>query len=114
MKKETYHLYAAAFNEETAKIALDEPYSKASKTHVLIYKKGKCPEGYKEIKNEDAYLLPGSDVRWLQEVNIELIKQFVANHREADERSAKKFLEDFERELNVEREKLVRQGSDTE
>ena len=108
---ERYHLYAAAFNRETAEIALNEPYSKASKTHILIYRKEGCPEGYKEIKDADVFMLPSTDQQWLGEVNKMLIQRFLIEHREERERADKKFLEELERELENERRKLSETGS---
>lgn len=111
MKTEKYRLYVAPFTNETIKAALDEPYARASKTHVLIYKKGKGPDGYKEMKDEDAYLLPASDVKWLKEVNIVLMEKFLLEHREKSEKAEAKFIKEFERELQAEREKLAQQRS---
>lgn len=109
MKTEKYHLYVAPFNEETAGIALNEAYSKATKTHILVYRKGKCPDGYKELKEENLHLLPASDVKWLKEINMLLIQQFMMKNREREERANQKFFSEFERELQVEREKLKQQ-----
>lgn len=114
MKTEKYHLYIAAFNQDSAKIALDEPYSKASRTHVLIYKQGKKPDGYKEIKDADIYMLPASDRKWLEETNLAIMKLFMIKHRAEAERARKNFLEDFERELATERRKLQEQERDSE
>ena len=96
-KTERFRLYAAAFNKETAEIALNEPYSKASKTHVLVYK---------EITDENIYLLPVSDREWLGEVNQVIMQRFLLEHRAEEEAANKRFLEEFERELEIEREKL--------
>lgn len=114
MKTEKYHLYVAPFNQESARAALEEAYSKASRTHVLIYKKGKKPEGYKEITDENLHLLPDADRKWLYETNIEVMRTFVAKHKKEAEKAQKNFLEEFERELEVERKKLKDQERDTE
>lgn len=111
MKTEKYHLYVAPFNEKTAEIALNEAYSKATKTHILIYRKGKCPDGYKEMKEADLYLLPASDAKWLREINMMLIQKFMMKNREKQEKANIKFLNDFEKELEIEREKLKKQES---
>lgn len=110
MRTEKYRLYVAPFNQETAKVALSEPYAKASKTHILLYKKGKKPDEYKEITDENINLLPAADRKWLQEINVRLIQEFVLNHREEEERANKKFLEEFERELQIEKQKLTGSG----
>lgn len=110
MKAEKYRLYVAPFNQDTAKVALSEPYAKASKTHILLYKKGKKPDEYKEITDENINLLPAADRKWLQEINVRLIREFMRNHREEEERANKKFLEEFERELQIEKQKLTGSG----
>lgn len=110
MKAEKYRLYVAPFNQETAKVALSEPYAKASKTHILLYKKGKKPDEYKEITDENINLLPAADRKWLQEINVRLIREFMREHREEEERANKKFLEEFERELQIEKQKLTGSG----
>ena len=112
MREERYRLYAAPFNKDTAEIALNEQYARATKTHVLIYKRGKCPTGYKEITDANAYMLPAADQKWLKEVNLLLMREFMQRNREAEEKAGMKFLEEFEKELQIEREKLAAQGSD--
>ena len=111
VKKETWRLYVAATRMDTMKVALDEAYAKASGTHVLIYKQGKCPAGFKEIKEENIDLLPVADKEWLRSVNIEVTKQFLAAHEKEVQEAGKKFLERFGQELFNEREKLANQGS---
>ena len=106
MKNEKWRLYVAVTRNDTMKVALDEPYSKASGTHILIYKRGKCPAGYKEIKDENIGLLSSADMEWLKDVNIEVMKLFSKKHEEEMERAGNKFLNDFERELEIERKKL--------
>lgn len=110
MRAEKYRLYVAPFNQDTAKVALSEPYAKASKTHILLYKKGKKPDEYKEITDENINLLPAADRKWLQEINVRLIREFMREHREEEERANKKFLEEFERELQIEKQKLTGSG----
>lgn len=110
MRAEKYRLYVAPFNQETAKVALSEPYAKASKTHILLYKKGKKPDEYKEITDENINLLPAADRKWLQEIDVRLIREFMREHREEEERANKKFLEEFERELQIEKQKLTGSG----
>lgn len=110
MKTERYRLYVAEFNPVTAKIALDERYSKATRTHILLYRRGKCPDGYKEIREENLHLLPASDLKWVREVNLELMRDFAFRHRKEQESAEKKFLEDFERELQIEKQKLTGSG----
>ena len=109
VQEERYHLYVAPFNAETAKIALEERYSRATNTHVLIYNMKECPEGFKEMTEEDLHLLPNDSLKWLREVNTIIIQQFITQHMEEQERANRKFLEEFERELQIEREKLLQQ-----
>lgn len=111
MKTEKYRLYVGVMNKENMQIALNEAYSMARKTHILIYKKGKCPNGFKEMKPDESYLLPANDQKWLKEVNMELISQFILKNKEKEEKANKKFFEEFEKELQVEREKLAQQES---
>lgn len=113
-KTERFRLYAAAFNMETAEIALNEPYSKASKTHILVYKRGRCPKGYKEITDEIIYLLPVSDREWLSEVNQVIMQRFLLEHRAEEEAANKKFLAEFERELEIERQRLSQSSESSE
>ena len=112
MKTEKYRLFVAATRNETIKAALDEAYSKASGTHVLIYTNGKRPAGFKEMKDGDLHLLPFADRDWLREVNIEIMKAFEQKHAEEAEKAGKKFLEVFEQELEKEREKLAGNGGE--
>ena len=112
MKTEKYRLFVAATRNETIKAALDEAYSKASGTHVLIYTNGKRPAGFKEMKDNDLHLLPSADRDWLRDVNIEIMKAFEQKHAEEAEKAGKKFLEVFEQELEKEREKLAGNGGE--
>jgi thioesterase domain-containing protein len=113
VKEERWHLYLAPFNSETAAIAMAERYARAMPTHVMIYnEKDECPDGFKEMTEETLYLLPVEDRKWLKEVNNIIIQQFIVRHMEEQERANKKFLEEFERELQKEREKLLQQGSE--
>lgn len=112
MKEEAYYLYVGMLNPESIKVGLDESFSKVTKTHVLVYKKGKCPNGFKEISGVDYYRLPMSDRKWVQEANTAIMRLFLMEHKEEEERAGKKFLEDLERELQKEDEKL--RGSGTE
>ena len=113
MKTEKYRLFVAPFNSETAKEALDEPYARATNTHVLIYKKGKKPDGYKEMKDADLHFLPQKDRKWLQDVNMILMQMFLVENQEKSKEADKKFFAEFEKELEKEREALSKQGSDT-
>ena len=112
MRTEKYRLYAAPFNTETATVALSESYSRATKTHVLIYKRGKCPDGFKEMTDDTIHLLPSADRKWLLEMNMALIQEFVQKDADRKESANKKFLEEFEKELEKERLTLSQQGSD--
>lgn len=114
MKTEKYRLFVAPFNSETAKAALDEPYARATNTHVLIYKKGKRPEGYKEMTDADLHFLPQKDKKWLKEVNMIIMQRFLMENQEKANEANAKFFEEFEKELEKEREALSKQGSDTE
>ena len=111
VKKETWRLYVAPTRRDTMRTALNEAYAKASGTHVLIYKQGKKPNGFKEITDAEIELLPSADKEWLRETNLEVTKLFIAEHEAEVQRAGMKFLSEFERELAVEREKLAQQGS---
>lgn len=112
MKQEKWRLFVAPTRNDTMRAALDEAYSKASGTHILIYKKGKCPPGYKEMKDENLHLLPTADREWLNEVNLNVIAEFEKRHAAEQERANMKFLEQFEKELAIERGKLAGTGGE--
>lgn len=115
MTTETYRLYAAPFNSETAQAAMNSEYARATPTHVIVYSTGEKPKGFKEITKETLSLLPKEDMKWLAEINRGIIQDFVKKHMEEQERANKQFLEDFERELEKERQKLLsEQAGDTE
>lgn len=110
MTEERYHLYVAPFNQETAQIAMNERYARATPTHVMIYRTNpECPEGFKEMTDEYVHLLPADSMKWLQETNSVIIQQFIARRMEENERANRKFMEEFERELEIERQKLLKQ-----
>ena len=104
-----YHLYVAPFNSQTAAIAMEQRYARATSTHVMIYNTGECPELFKEMTDAELHLLPKESLKWLREVNTIIIQQFIAERMEEHERANKKFLEEFEREMQKEREKLLEQ-----
>ena len=112
MKTEKYRLYIGTLTEANINIALNEAYSRATRTHVLIYKKGKAPDGFKEITDVDVFRLPASDQKWLQEVNVEIMRLFLKQHAEEERKAERKFLTEFEKELAKEREKLAQQARD--
>ena len=112
MKTEKYRLFVAKTTDEAIRAALDQSYSKASGTHVLIYTNGKRPPGFKEIRDEDSMrLLPSADRDWLKGVNLEVMKRFAAKHEKEIEEAGLKFLGEFEEELKKERAKLFEEGS---
>lgn len=108
MTEERYHLYLAPFNSETAQIALNEKYARATPDYVMIYNKGECPEGYKEMTEEALHLLPKDGLKWLNEVNLLVIQEFTKERMDEIERANRRFMEAFENELKAEREKLLR------
>lgn len=112
MKTEKWRLFVAPTRQDTMKTALDEAYSKASGTHILIYRKGKCPAGYREMKDENLGLLPAADREWLNEVNMTVIAAFERRHAAEQERADRQFLAAFERELEEERRKLSEAGGE--
>lgn len=112
MKTEKYRLYIGTLTEANINLALNEAYSRAMRTHVLIYKKGKAPDGFKEITDVDVFRLPVSDQKWLQEVNVEVMRLFLKQHAEEERKAERKFLTEFEKELAKEREKLAQQARD--
>lgn len=112
MKTERYRLYIGTLTEENVTVALNEAYSRATRTHVLIYKKGRKPDGFKEVTDVDVFRLPVSDQKWLQEVNTEIMRLFLIQHAEEEKRAERKFLTEFEKELEKEREKLAQQARD--
>ena len=114
MKTEKYRLYIGMLNPANINTALNESYSRATRTHVLIYKRGKSPEGFKEMTDMDLFRLPASDRKWLQEINTEIMRDFVIRHAEEEKRAERKFLDQFAKELEKEREKLSKQGGDSE
>ncbi len=109
MTEERYHLYLAPFNQGTAQIALNEKYARATPDYVMIYNKGEKPEGFKEMTEAELHLLPPDGLKWLREVNVVIIQVFYKERMEEMERANKKFMEDFEKELQAEREKLLKQ-----
>lgn len=110
MTEERYHLYVAPFNKETAQAALNEQYARATHTHVMIYRtNAECPKGFKEMTDDDVHLLPADSLKWLKETNNVIIQAFITQRMEEHERANKKFMEDFERELEIERQKLLQQ-----
>lgn len=113
MITQQYHLYVAEMTTKNIQIALEESFVRATKTHILIYKEGECPGGYKEIGKENIYLLPDDDLKWLCDVNLELMKQFIADHEEERRKAEEKFVKDFETELEAEKQKLSEQERDT-
>lgn len=110
MTEERWHLYVAPFNAETAQIALTERYSRAAATYVIIYRTNpETPEGYKEMTEDDLGLLPTEALKWLREVNVVIIQAFINEKMEEQERANRQFQEEFERQLQIEREKLLQQ-----
>jgi hypothetical protein len=102
MEEVRYHLYVAPFTQETAQIALNEKYARATPSHVMIYNtNSECPAGYREMTEDDLHLLPDDSLKWLYETNNVIIQQFVAMRMEEQERANKKFLEEFEKEQAV-------------
>lgn len=110
-RTERYRLFVAETRNDTMRTALDEAWSKASGTHVLIYKKGKCPPGFREMKDENLHLLPSADREWLNEVNALAAAEFLKKHEKEAERANLRFLSDFEKELEAERRKLAEMGA---
>ena len=113
MTEEKYHLFVAPFTETTAAIAMSERYALATASHVMIYRTNpECPESFREMTEENLHLLPDESLKWLREMNITIIQDFRNRKMEEQERANKKFLEDFERELEAEKQKLLQQRGD--
>lgn len=115
MKTERYRLYAAKPTDETMAEAMNSRYGMISSGYVLIYKSGKgTPPGFKEMGDKEVALLAKRDLRWLAEINIQIMEEFVAKHREAEKRARMKFLADFEAELQAEEAKLMEEKDHAE
>lgn len=109
--KENYRLYAAMLNEKTMRAALETPYARISGGYALIYKRGKAPDGYREMTGKALGLLTDAEKQWLEETNIAIMEQFVKKHEEAQKRGIRKFAARFEEELRAERERLEGKGN---
>lgn len=113
MTEVRYHLFVAPFNERTAAVALSERYALVTASHVMIYRENPdCPEEYREMTEENLHLLPKDSLTWLREVNNTIIQTFISQKMEEQERANRAFLEAFERELEIEKQKLLQERGD--
>lgn len=105
-----YRLFAAAFNPDTAQIAMETPFSRISNGYILLYKRGKAPKGYKELTPEILEILTSDEKNWLQEVNIAIMQDYLRTHQEEARKSMVAFGERFEKELKAELSKGTEAG----
>lgn len=106
MRTERYRLYAAKNTEKNASYAFEVDYFRITEHYILVYKRGKSPEGYKEIRESDTGLLSESDLAWLRETNIAIMQDYMVRHDTECRRAQEKFLSRFRKELEAERKKI--------
>ena len=109
-----YRLYAAKTDQSTVKTAFEAEWSRICGRYVLVYKRGKAPEGFKEIAGKAMEMLTDADRQWVQETNAGIMMRFAAEHEDAQRRGVRKFARRFEDELKAERKKMEdeRNGTD--
>lgn len=106
-----YRLFAAAFNPDTAQIAMETPFSRISNGYILLYKRGKAPKGYKELTPEILEILTKDELDWLRDVNIAVMQEFLQEHEEEARKGMIAFGQRFEEELKAEMEKETEAGT---
>ena len=104
MIKETWKLYKAEADENSIAEAMKQEYARISGEKVLIYCRGKKPNGFTNVKDE--HTLTKEETAWIGESNIAIMTAFSEKHRKEREKAERSFLERFERELEKEREKM--------
>lgn len=117
-KKDTkvakYRLFAAAFNAETARIAMETPFARISNGYILLYKQGGAPAGYKELTPEILEILTKDEKGWLQEVNLAIMQEFLQKHEKEARKGMIAFGKRFDKELKAEMSKGTEAGQDAQ
>lgn len=102
-----WRLYAMRPTDENIQRALKERFHRITTKYVLIYTGEKLQdENVAEIEQEDYHALSKDDTEWLNEANMELLREFRDNHAETIQQAQVDFLKEFERELEREQERL--------
>lgn len=102
-----WRLYAMRPTDENIRKALSERFHRITTKYVLVYNGEKIedPEVV-EISQEDYSVLSKDDMDWLNDNNMELLREFQDNHRETIEKAQVDFLKEFQHELEQEQERL--------
>lgn len=107
MRSETYKLFLAPYSVSALETAMSVPFSRATNHYVLIYKRGNRPSAeFKQMGLEQIRMLGKRDMEWLHDVNMEIATDFLRRHSAEEKRAAEKFLQEFQNELEAEKEKL--------
>lgn len=101
-KVQKYRLFAARCSAETMEIAMETPYARIANGYILLYKPGKCPEGYAELTDKADELLNDTEKAWLRETNLAILEAFAQKHQEAARKGMIAFGKRFEKELQAE------------
>lgn len=105
-----YRLFAAAISPRAIQIAMETPFSRISNGYILLYKRGKAPEGYKELTPEIIEILTNDEKDWLQEANTAIMQDYFRSHQEEAHKGMIAFGERFEKELRAEMSKGTEAG----
>ncbi len=103
-----YRLFAMSTNDKTVAVATQYRFQRITPNYTLIYGTEE-PDGVKfaEITAEELHNLSRKDFQWLEDANLVLIREFEEEHREAQGKAFKQFIEELDKnikeELNGER-----------
>lgn len=106
-KSIVWRLYAMRPTDENIKFALNERFHRITTKYVLVYTGEKLEEqDVAEISQENYDALSKDDAEWLNENNLEILREFEEKHRETIEKAQVDFLKEFKEELEREQERL--------
>lgn len=106
MKLKTYKLYAAVVNPDTIQTAMNSKYGRINGRYALVYKTGRCPNGYKRMTEPAISMLSDDDRKWIDEVNWEILNEFSIEYQDAVNKGVKGFAEKFDAALKTQREEM--------
>ena len=101
-----YRLFAAYTDKQSLAAAENIRFSRITGKYCLFYPSNSemtnLPEKMTELSDADASTLPKDDLAWLAECNETIIAEYIAAHKEQEEKYFQQFVEEYDAALAAE------------
>lgn len=106
----TYRLYALPPTWDSILLAVNERFSRATPSYVLIYTAGKQPDGSQQITEDNQKLLSSDDQTWLLESGAMILAEEAAKQQPILMQNLSERVGALEKELERRQREIERKG----